>query len=54
MAKIVEEQITIKFSKLVKDGTGENTLVLPDELRSTLEQAAQALVDPDIVVELDQ
>jgi len=56
MAKLIEELVVIKLSKLVKEGSGHKT-VLSDEQRSLLEATAPALIeevinDPLIVIEL--
>lgn len=53
MAKIQEEMITIKFSKLVKE-SGElgEKLMCPQELIDQLELVAQELAGADIVVEI--
>jgi hypothetical protein len=44
MAKLVEELVVIKLSKMVKDGAAEHT-VLTEEQRSILEATAPALID---------
>ena len=56
MAKLIEEIIVIKLSRLVKD-SDSNTKVLQDEQREVLEATAPALIeevvnDQNIVVEL--
>ena len=53
MAKIHEEVLVIKLSKLVKNNQGEDSLVT-DEILSALEQVAQELVGNDIVVEVEK
>jgi hypothetical protein len=56
MAKIVEDVVVIKFSKLVKDtdldaaGAG---IVTPD-IQTALEQVAQELVDKSVVVDIER
>ena len=52
MAKIQEETITFKFSKLVKnnDELGKESIITAD-LLVQLELVAQELVAPDVVVE---
>lgn len=53
MAKIVEEVLVIKFSKIVRDSE-DSSSSLNDELRSSLEQVAQELVGDRVVVEVVQ
>ena len=52
MAKVLEENIVIKVSKLVKDGAGE-TLV-PQETLEALEQVAQELLGSHVIVEVEK
>jgi hypothetical protein len=51
MAKIIEEIVVIKFSKLVKGDTQE-TIVSAD-IQAALEQVAQELVGDSIIVEVE-
>lgn len=51
MAKIIEEIVVIKFSKLVKSDTQE-TIVSAD-IQAALEQVAQELVGSSIIVEVE-
>jgi hypothetical protein len=51
MAKIIEEIVVIKFSKLVKGETQE-TIVSAD-IQAALEQVAQELVGDSIIVEVE-
>lgn len=51
MAKIIEEIVVIKFSKLVKSETQE-TIVSAD-IQAALEQVAQELVGNSIIVEVE-
>jgi hypothetical protein len=51
MAKIVEELVIIKFSKLVKDDTA-NSSITGEEVQIALEQVAQELVGDSIIVEV--
>ena len=53
MAKIIEQVIVIKFSRLVKDGEaiGEG---IDKEVLQTLETVSQELVGKDFVVEIDE
>lgn len=51
MAKIVEEVLLVKFSKIVKDNTEPSDL-LADDVQSAIEQVAQELVGDSIIVEV--
>jgi hypothetical protein len=51
MAKIVEDVIVIKFSKIVKDSE-EGTSVSSPDIEAALEQVAQELVGNSVVVEV--
>lgn len=51
MAKIVEEVIIIKLSRVVKDGGKSPAAVANQEILSTLESVAQELVGDGVVVE---
>ena len=51
MAKIVEDVIVIKFSKIVKDSE-EGTSVAGPDIETALEQVAQELVGDAVVVEV--
>jgi hypothetical protein len=51
MAKIVEEVLIVKFSKIVKDSEESGDLVSPD-ITSALEQVAQELVGDAMLVEV--
>jgi len=53
MAKIVEDMVVIKFSKIVKD-SDESGSPVSDEIKSSLEQVAQELVGDGVVVEVVQ
>lgn len=53
MAQILEESITIKLSKLVKNFNSKETIIISEELILALEQVAEELVDAGIVVETD-
>lgn len=52
MAKIIEENIIIKVSKLVKSG-GDESLV-PNETVQALEQVAQELLGDTVIVEVEK
>jgi len=52
MAKIVEDIVIIKFSKIVKDSESTDTDIAGTEIQAALEQVAQELVGDAIVVEV--
>ena len=52
MAKIVEDVIVIKFSKIVKDSESEVSGIAGSDIQSALEQVAQELVGDAVVVEV--
>lgn len=51
MAKIVEDVVIIKFSKIVKDSE-EGSSVATSDVQTALEQVAQELVGDNVVVEV--
>jgi len=51
MAKIVEDVIVIKLSKIVKDNDKDTATLANPEILAALEQVAQELVGDGIVVE---
>jgi hypothetical protein len=51
MAKIIEDVVIIKFSKLVKDSES-NTGLAGAEIEQALEQVAQELVGESVIVEV--
>jgi hypothetical protein len=53
MAKIVEDVIVIKFSKIVKDSE-QGSSIASSEVQLALEQVAQELVGDSVVVEVVQ
>lgn len=53
MAKIVENVIIIKFSKLIKDLSGDSN-ILSEGLEEALEQVAQELVGDNVIVEVEK
>ena len=53
MAKIVEDVLIIKFSKIVKDSDTGSSITGPD-IQAALEQVAQELVGETVVVEVVQ
>jgi hypothetical protein len=52
MAKIVEDVLVIKFSRIVKD-SDEGTSITSAEIQAALEQVAQELVGDSVVVEVE-
>jgi len=52
MAKIVEEIVIIKLSKLVKDDVVSG--IVTDDLQTALEQVAQELVGDGVIVEVEK
>ena len=53
MAKIIEDVLVIKFSKIVKDSDTGSSIAGPD-IQQALEQVAQELVGESVVVEVVQ
>ena len=52
MAKIVEDVVLIKFSKIVKDTDNDGPNLAGPDVQQALEQVAQELVGEGIVVEV--
>lgn len=52
MAQILEENIVIKVSKLVKNGNAEQ--LVPEETLIALEQVAQELLGDSVIVEIEK
>jgi hypothetical protein len=52
MAKIVEEVVVIKLSKLVKENSDSGDLIASNEVCEALEQVAQELAGDSVVVEV--
>jgi hypothetical protein len=52
MAKIQEQSVVIKFSKLIKDGD-EGQAVIDSDVVTSLEAVAQELAGQGIIVEVD-
>lgn len=52
MAKIVEDVLVVKFSKIVKDNDKGNAKIANDEVMQALEQVAQELVGESVIVEV--
>jgi hypothetical protein len=51
MAKIVEDVVIIKLSKIVKDIDSDQSAIVTPEIQAALEQVTQELVGDSIVVE---
>jgi hypothetical protein len=51
MAKIVEDVVVIKFSKIVKDSEKDGVDIASPETLAALEQVAQELIGEGVVVE---
>ena len=54
MAKIVEDIVVIKFSKIVKDSENEVSGIAGHDIQLALEQVAQELVGDGVVVEVEK
>ena len=54
MAKIIEDVIVIKFSKIVKDSEADPGNIAGPDVQQALEQVAQELVGGGVVVEIEQ
>jgi len=54
MAKIVEDVVIIKFSKIVKDSGADSASIASKEVQAALEQVAQELVGDSVVVEVEK
>jgi hypothetical protein len=52
MAKIVEDVVLIKFSKIVKDSDKDSLNIAGQEIQQALEQVAQELVGESVIVEV--
>lgn len=52
MAKIIEDVVLIKFSKIVKDNGKDHTQIAGPDVQQALEQVAQELVGDGIIVEV--
>ena len=50
MAKIIEENLVIRVSKLVRDSSEES--LVPDEALRNLEQVTQELLGDTVIVEV--
>lgn len=54
MAKIHQETITIKLSKLVKDNDADTSSIVSNDIHQALEQVVQELVGDGIIVEIEK
>jgi hypothetical protein len=54
MAKIVEDIVIVKFSRLVKDSGPDHVEIINNSIRKALEDAAQQLLGESVVVEIEQ
>jgi hypothetical protein len=54
MAKIVEDIVVIKFSKIVKDNDSVGPNIAGPDIQIALEQVAQELAGDSVVVEVVQ
>ena len=54
MAKIIEDVVIIKFSKIVKDSETETAGIAGHDVQQALEQVAQELVGDGVVVEVER
>lgn len=52
MAKIVEDVLVVKFSKIVKDSENDVTVIASRDIQQALEQVAQELVGDSVIVEV--
>lgn len=52
MAKIVEDVVVVKFSKIIKDSDSERVSIASQEVTQALEQVAQELVGDSVIVEV--
>jgi hypothetical protein len=54
MAKIVEDVVVIKFSKIVKDSESIGSSIAGPDIQAALEQVAQELAGDSVVVEVEK
>lgn len=52
MAKIAEDILVIKFSKIIKDADPSEVTIASSEIQQAIEQVAQELVGDGIIVEV--
>jgi hypothetical protein len=53
MAKIVENVVQIKFSRIVRENDADRQDIATADIRAALEQVAQELVGDSVIVEVD-
>lgn len=53
MAKIHEEVILIRLSKLINEKKSKNVIIVTDEIKEALEEVAQELVGNDVIAEVE-
>ena len=54
MAKIVEELVILKFSRIVKDNNANPESAISEEHIAALEQVAQELAGDSVVIEVER
>lgn len=54
MAKIIEDVVVIKFSKIIKDTDADPASPISNDNIAALVQVAQELVDDSVVVEVER
>lgn len=54
MAKIIEDVVVIKFSKIVKDSDDHEAGIANTDIQQALEQVAQELAGNGVVVEIEK
>lgn len=54
MAKIIEDVVVIKFSKIIKDSETDIVSIAGTDIQAALEQVAQELVGDGVVVEIER
>lgn len=52
MAKIVEDVLIVKFSKIIKDSDTDNGELVGNDIQTALEQVAQELAGNSVIVEV--
>ena len=52
MAKIIENVLVVKVSKLVRDNSDQN--LLPGEVQEQIEDVLQELLGSDVIVEVER
>lgn len=53
MAKIQEEVIVVKLSKLVKNNKDNTSSMITDDVKSAIEQVVEELVGENVIVEVE-